>query len=75
VASTNKSTPTGPTVYKSLNTERGVDPNGDNATTLSGFRLFEENRANVEWWKDLLEEVLGTPQGEGPMLMYPSTFV
>lgn len=62
----------GATVLKSLNTERGVDPFASNATQYSGFRAFEQDRADVEWWKNLFEEVLGTPQGPGPIVMYPN---
>lgn len=60
------------TVLKSLNTIHGVDPFANNATQYSGFRTFEQDRAGVEWWKNLFEEVLGTPQGLGPLEVYPN---
>lgn len=68
----NASHTSGATVLKSLNTIRGVDPLASNATQYSGFRTFEQDRAGVEWWKNLFEEVLGTPQGLGPLEVYPN---
>lgn len=64
--------PTGATILKTLNTERGVNPFASNATQYSGFRTFEQDREGVEWWKNLFEEVLGTPQGPGPLKVYPN---
>lgn len=43
-----------------------------NITQLSGFRLFEQDRAMVEWWKNQFEDVLGTPQGPSPLAVYPN---
>lgn len=59
-------------VLTSVNEMYGVSPYASNATQLSGFRLFEQDRANVEWWKNLFEEVLGTAQGKGPLEVYPN---
>ena len=63
---------TGPTVLKSLNDARGVDPYASNITQTQGFRLFEADRAGVERWKNLFEDVLGTPQGPTPLQVYPN---
>ncbi|CZT17319.1 related to ABC-type Fe3+ transport system, periplasmic component [Ramularia collo-cygni] len=68
----NSSHASGNTILKSLNTLHGADPFGNNATQISGFRRFEQDRAGVEWWKNLYEEVLGTPQGLGPLEVYPN---
>lgn len=62
----------GATVLTSLNAARGVDPFARNSTQLSGFKTFEQDREGVEWWKNLFEEVLGTPQGPGPLQIYPN---
>ena len=62
----------GYTTLRSLNEASGNDPYGSNATQISGFRVFEQDRAGVEWWKNLFEEVLGTAQGKGPLEMYPN---
>jgi hypothetical protein len=43
-----------------------------NRTQLSGFRLFEQDRATVEWWKNLSEDAIGTPQGPSPLAVYPN---
>jgi ABC-type Fe3+ transport system substrate-binding protein len=43
-----------------------------NRTQLSGFRLFEQNRATVEWWKNQFEDAIGTPQGPSPLAVYPN---
>lgn len=48
------------------------DPLVSNATQISGFRVFEQDRSGVEWWKNLFEEVLVTPQGKGPLEVYPN---
>lgn len=62
----------GLSVLNSVNEANGVSPYGNNATQITRFRLFEQDRANVEWWKNLFEEVLGTPQGKGPLEVYPN---
>lgn len=43
-----------------------------NVTQTSGFRQFEDDRAKVEWWKNLFEDALGTPQGPSPLVLYPN---
>lgn len=43
-----------------------------NVTQTSGFRQFEGDRATVEWWKNLFEDALGTPQGPSPLELYPN---
>lgn len=63
---------TTPTPSYSLNKERGLDAYQNNITQLSNFRLYEWNRASVEWWRNLYEDILGTPQGANPMVMYPN---
>jgi ABC-type Fe3+ transport system substrate-binding protein len=50
----------------------GANPLLSNLTQTSGFRLFEEDRATVEWWKNQYEDVLGTPQGPSPLAVYPN---
>lgn len=50
-----------------------TNPLLSNLTQLSGFRLFEQDRAQVEWWKNMYEDVLGTPQGPSPLAVYPNT--
>lgn len=57
-------------ILNSVNAMYGLTPDS-NATQLSSFRLWEQDRNTVEWWKNLFEEVLGTAQGPGPMVMYP----
>ena len=49
-----------------------TNPLLSNLTQLSGFRQFEQDRAQVEWWKNLYEDVLGTPQGPSPLAVYPN---
>lgn len=61
-----------PSMLLSLNKQYGLDPYSSNATQISGFRVFEQDRNQVEWWKNLFEEVLGTAQGPGPLLLYPN---
>lgn len=63
---------TGATTLSNLNVANGVDVYGSNATQISGFRVFEQDRSGVEWSKNLFEEVLGTPQGKGPLEVYPN---
>ncbi|KAI5360228.1 hypothetical protein Slin14017_G097890 [Septoria linicola] len=55
----------------SLNEQYGASVSS-NTTQISGFRVFEQDRNTVEWWKNLFEEVLGTPQGKGPLEVYPN---
>jgi hypothetical protein len=43
-----------------------------NRKQLSGFRLFEQDRAMVEWWKNQFEDSIGTPQGPSPLVVYPN---
>ena len=62
----------GATVLESLNRARGVDLYGSNITQTQGFRVFEQDRAIVERWKNLFEDVLGTPQGPTPLQVYPN---
>ena len=62
----------GATVLESLNRARGVDLYGSNITQTQGFRNFEQDRALVERWKNLFEDVLGTPQGLAPIEVYPN---
>ncbi|EME84330.1 uncharacterized protein MYCFIDRAFT_134075 [Pseudocercospora fijiensis CIRAD86] len=59
-------------VLTTLNERYGVSPYTSNATQINDFRVFEQDRANVEWWKNLFEEVLGTPQGKSPTVVYPN---
>lgn len=54
-----------------LHTEE-TNPLLSNVTQLSGFRQFEEDRAKVEWWKNLFEDAFGTPQGPSPLVLYPN---
>lgn len=67
--STDSTTPTPP---YSLNKERGLDAYQNNIMQLSGVRLYEWNRASVEWWRNLYKDILGTPQGANPMVTYPN---
>ena len=62
----------GATVLESLNRARGVDLYGSNITQTQGFRVFEQDRATVERWKNVFEDVLGTPQGPPPLQIYPN---
>ena len=62
----------GPTMLQSLNRARGVDLYGSNITQTQGFRGFEQDRATVERWKNVFEDVLGTPQGPTPLQIYPN---
>ena len=62
----------GATVLESLNKARGVDLYGSNITQTQGFRVFEQDRAGVERWKNLFEDLLGTPQGVSPVQVYPN---
>ena len=61
----------GASVLTSLNAKYGVSTES-NATQVAGFRVFEQDRNTVEWWKNLFEEVLGTAQGKGPLEVYPN---
>jgi ABC-type Fe3+ transport system substrate-binding protein len=49
-----------------------TNPILSNRTQLSGFRLFEQDRATVEWWKNQFEDAIGTPQGPSPLAVYPN---
>ncbi|KAF2209001.1 hypothetical protein CERZMDRAFT_70365 [Cercospora zeae-maydis SCOH1-5] len=60
-----------PCVLTSLNEKYGVTLDS-NITQVSGFRVWEQDRSTVEWWKNLFEEVLGTAQGPGPLTVYPN---
>ncbi|KAF7185406.1 hypothetical protein HII31_13253 [Pseudocercospora fuligena] len=59
-------------VLTTLNELYGVSPYTSNATQINGFRVFEQDRVTVEWWKNLFEEVLGSAQGKGPLEVYPN---
>lgn len=61
-----------PSVLMSQNEANGVSPYSSNTTIFSGFRTFEADRAGVEWWKNVFEEALGTPQGLDPLAVYPN---
>ncbi|KAK4499270.1 hypothetical protein PRZ48_009783 [Zasmidium cellare] len=61
-----------PSVLNSLNEANGVSPYTSNTTIFSGFRTFETDRAGVEWWKNVFEEALDTPQGPDPLAVYPN---
>jgi hypothetical protein len=43
-----------------------------NRTQVSDYRLFEQDRATVEWWKNQIEDAIGTPQGPSPLAVYPN---
>ncbi|GIZ44334.1 hypothetical protein CKM354_000753500 [Cercospora kikuchii] len=60
-----------PSILTNLNEQYGVSPDS-NITQVSGFRVFEQDRNTVEWWKNLFEEVLGSAQGKGPLEVYPN---
>lgn len=62
----------GTSTLTSVNKGNRVDLYGKENTLFTGFRLFEEDRARVEWWKNLFEDYLGTPQGEDPLKVYPN---
>ena len=62
----------GATVLESLNRARGVELYASNITQTQGFRLFEQDRASVERWKNFFEDALGTPQGLPPIQVYPN---
>lgn len=62
----------GSTVLTSFNQARGVSPYVSNTTIFSGFRIFEADRAKVEWWKNVFEDIIGTPQGPDPLEMFPN---
>lgn len=62
----------GSTPLNSLNKAAGVDLYTSNITDITKFRRWEHDRAGVEWWKNMFEEVLGTPQGPSPLEIYPN---
>lgn len=68
----NSTDSTTPTPSYSLNKERGLDAYQNHITQLSSFRLYEWNRVSVEWWRNLYENILGTPQGANPIVKYPN---
>lgn len=67
-----RQTSTSASMLMSLNEANGVSPYSSNTTIFSGFRTFETDRARVEWWKNVFEEALGTPQGLDPLAVYPN---
>lgn len=60
------------TIRMDLLQAQGKSYYNDKAMQISEFRVFEQNRADVEWWKNLFEDVLGTPQGKSPLQVYPN---
>jgi hypothetical protein len=49
-----------------------ISPLLSNRKQLSGLRLFEQDHATVEWWKNQFEDSIGTPQGPSPLAVYPN---
>jgi ABC-type Fe3+ transport system substrate-binding protein len=64
---------TGGSVLMSLNKKLGVDVYGSDLAQITGFPLFEQDRYQVEWWKNMFEDVLGTAHGVNPLEVYPNT--
>lgn len=62
----------GASILTNVNEEKGVSPYSSNVTQVTGFPIFEADRALVEWWKNQFESIIGTAQGPGPLDVYPN---